>query len=53
MNAVIRHIETGDVTQTNKLAMTATHLVAKEVGVKEGKIGEKKEPWSKRRRLRN
>ena len=48
-NAVIRHIETDDVTQTNKLAMAAALWVAKEVGVKKGKIGEKKEPWWKRR----
>ena len=45
MNAVIRHIETDDVTQTNKLAMAAAHWVAKEVGLKKGKIGEKEEPW--------
>ena len=49
VNAVIRHIETDDVTQTNKLAMAAALWVAKEVGVKKGKIGEKKEPWWKRR----
>ena len=42
MNAVIRHIETDDVTQTNKLAMAAALWVAKEVGMKKGKIGEKK-----------
>ena len=49
MNAVVRHIETDDVTQTNKLAMATDLWVAKEVGVKKGKIGEKKEPWWKRR----
>ena len=53
VNAVIRHIETDDVTQTNKQtnkpAMTATLWVAKEVGAKKGKRGEKKEPWWKRR----
>ena len=49
VNVVIRHTETDDVTQKNKLAMTATHWVAKEVGVKKGKTGEKKEPWWKRR----
>ena len=48
-NAVIRHIETDDVTQTNKLAMAAAPWVAKEVGVKKGKIVQKKEPWWKRR----
>ena len=45
VNAVIRHIETDDVTQTNKLASAAAIWVAKEVGVKKGKIGKKKEPW--------
>ena len=49
VNAVIRHIETDDVTRTNKLAMAAALWVAKEIGVKKGKIGEKKEPWWKRR----
>ena len=49
VNVVIRHIETDDVTQTNKLAMAATLWVAKEVGVKKGNIAEKKEPWWKRR----
>ena len=44
VDAVIRHIETDDVTQTNKLAMAAALWVAKEVGVKKGEIGEKKEP---------
>ena len=43
VNAVTRHIETDDVTQTNKLAMTAARWVAKEVGVKKSKIGEDKE----------
>ena len=42
VNAMIRHIETDDVTQTDKLAMAATLWVAKEVGVKKGKRGEKK-----------
>ena len=45
VNAAIRHIET-DVTQTNNLAMAA--VVAKEVGVKKGQRGEKKEPQWKR-----
>ena len=45
VNAVIRHIETDDVTQTNKLATAAAIWVAKEVGVKKGKIGRKKESW--------
>ena len=49
INAVIRHIETYDVTQTNKLTMAAALWVAKEVGMKKGKIGENKEPWWKRR----
>ena len=49
VNAVIRHIETDDVTQTNKLAMAAALWVAKEVGVKKGNIAEKKEPRWKRR----
>ena len=49
MSAVVRHIETDDVTQTNKLAMAAAPWVAKEVGVKKGKIVQKKEPWWKRR----
>ena len=48
VNTVIGHIETDDVTQTSKLTMTAVLWVAKEVGVKRGKIGEKKEPWWKR-----
>ena len=45
VGAVIRHIETDDVTETNKLAMAAALWVTNEVGVKKGKIGEKKEPW--------
>ena len=49
MNAVITHNETDDVTETNKLAMTAALWVAKEVGVKKGKSGEQKETWWKRR----
>ena len=36
----VRHIETDDVTQTNKLAMAAALYVEKEVVVKKGKIGE-------------
>ena len=47
VNAVIRHIETDDITQTNKFAMTAALWVVKEVGVKKGNIGEKEEPWWK------
>ena len=43
-----KHIETDDITQTNKLAMAVTLWVAKEVGAKKGKRGEKKEPWWKR-----
>ena len=34
--------------QTNKLAMATTLWVLKQVGVKKGKRGEKKEPWWKR-----
>ena len=49
VNAVIRHFETDDVTQTNKLAMAAALWVTKEVGVKKGKIGEHKEPWWKKK----
>ena len=49
VNAVIRHIETDDVTQTNKRAKAAALSIAKAVGVKKCKIGEKKEPWWKRR----
>ena len=49
VNEVIRHIKIDNVTQTNKLAMAAAFWVAKEVGVKKGKIGEKKEPWWKKR----
>ena len=49
VNAVIRNIETDVVTQTSKLAMPAALWVAKEVGVRKDKIGEKKEPWWKRR----
>ena len=45
MDAVIRHVETDDVTQANKLAVATALWVAKEVGVKKGKIGENKEPW--------
>ena len=37
------------VTQTNKLTLTAALWVAKEVGAKKYKIGEKKELWWKRR----
>ena len=36
VNAVITHIETDDVSETNKLAMTAALWVAKKVGVKKG-----------------
>ena len=42
VNTVIRHIETDDVTQTNKLAMAAALWFAKEVVVEKCKIGEKK-----------
>ena len=42
LNAVIRHIKTDDVTQTNKLAIAAALWVAKEVGVKKGERGDKK-----------
>ena len=49
MNGVIRHIETDYVTQINKFAMTAALWVAKKVGVRKGKIGEKKEQWWKKR----
>ena len=49
VNALTRHIETDDVTQTNKLAMAAALWPAKEAGVKKGKIGVKKGPWWKRR----
>ena len=49
MNAVMRYIETDGVTETSKLAMSAALQVAKVVGVKKGKIGEKKEPWWKSR----
>ena len=49
MDAVIRHIETDDVTQTNKLAMAAALWIAKVVGVKKGSRGEKKESWWKTR----
>ena len=49
VNALARHIKTDDVTQTNKLAMAAAIWTAKEVKVKKGKRGEKKEPWCKGR----
>ena len=49
VNAVMRYIETDGVTETSKLAMSAALQVAKVVGVKKGKIGEKKEPWWKSR----
>ena len=42
MNAVVRHIEIDDITQTNKLAMTTALWVAKEAGVKKSKRKEKK-----------
>ena len=48
-NAVLRHIETDYVIQTNKLAKAAALGVAKDVGVKKSKRGEQKEPWWKRR----
>ena len=38
-----------DVTQTNKFAVTVALWVTKEVGVKEGERGEKKEPLWKRK----
>ena len=53
VKAVIRYIEMEDVTQTNKLAMTATLQAAKEVGMKKDKKGEKKQPWWKRRTQRD
>ena len=49
VNALIWHIETDDVTQINKLAMAAVLWVAKEVGVKKEKRGDKIESWWKRR----
>ena len=36
VNVVIRHIETDNVTQTNKLATAAVLWVSEEVGVKKG-----------------
>ena len=45
VSAVIRHNETDDATQTNKLALAAGLWVAKEVGVKKDKTGKKKEQW--------
>ena len=45
VNPVIVHIETDDVTQTNKLAMAAALWVAKEIGVKKDKRGGEKESW--------
>ena len=41
VNAVLRHIETDDVTQKNKLAMAGDLWVAKEFGVNNSKRGEK------------
>ena len=38
-NAVIRHIKTADVTQTNKFAMAAALWLAKEVELKKSKRG--------------
>ena len=49
VNGVMGHIETDDVTQTNKLTMVAARWGAKEVGARKGRIGEKKESWWKRR----
>ena len=49
VNAVIRHIETDDVAQTNKRAKATALSIAKAVGVKKCKTGQKKEPWWKRR----
>ena len=43
------NIETDDITQKNKLAMAADLWVAKEVGIKKNKKGEKEEPCWKRR----
>ena len=37
VNAVIRHIKTDDVTQTNKLAMAAALWVAKEVEIRQNR----------------
>ena len=48
MNAVLRHIETDDVTQAKKLSMTEALWVAKEVGVKKGKRREKKSHGGKK-----
>ena len=39
---VIRHIETGDIAQTNKIVIAAALWVVKEVEGKKGKRGEKK-----------
>ena len=49
VNAVIKHIETDDTIQTNKLAMAAALWVTKVVGVRKDKKEEKKGQWSKRR----
>ena len=49
VNAVIKHIETDDTIQTNKLAMAAALWVTKVVGVRNDKKEEKKGQWSKRR----
>ena len=42
VSAVIRHIETGDIAQTNKIVIAAALWVVKEVEGKKGKRGEKK-----------
>ena len=49
--AVIRHIETDDITQTNKLGMAAALWVAKDVGVRKGKRGEKKRAMVEKKEL--
>ena len=49
VNAVIRHIETDDITQINKLVTAAAIWVVKEVRVKKGKREEKEEPWWKKK----
>ena len=49
ISAVISHIETDDITQTNRLCIDAALWIAKEVGVRKSKNEEKKETERKLR----
>ena len=49
VNKVLAFMETKDITQTNKLLLTAGKVVVKRLGVKKQQRKKKVVPWRKRR----